>query len=122
MASDGTWWGGLKATWPDWLNFTVGAWMILSAFVPDLSGPSPGPVASDVSGVAIAAVSLAAVARVAFWKEWTNFLLGLWLVAAPWVLGIGQFDPFWNFVLDGPFLIGHAGYQIVNPPQQRAGA
>ncbi len=116
-------WQWLKKTWPDWLNLTVGAWMIFSAFVPSFAGPPAGAWASGVSGLAIAAVSAAAIVSVEFWKEWTNLALGLWLVGAPWALGFAdQASPFWNFVLDGLFLVGHAGYQIVNPPHRRKGA
>jgi hypothetical protein len=121
MASKRTLWQWFKDTWPDWLNFSVGAWMILSAFVPDFSGPPPGPMASGLSGLAIAAVSFAAVVRVKLWKEWVNLLLGLWLVAVPWVLGLRDFNPFWNFVGDGLFLAGHAAYQIIWPPHRREG-
>lgn len=115
MAEQRTWRSWLKDTWPDWLNVTVGAWMILSAFLPEFSGPPPGPVASGLSGIAITLVSLWATVRVTRWKEWANLLLGAWLVAAPWVLHISAFDPFWNFVGDGLFLAVHAAYQLVRP-------
>ena len=114
-------WAWFKDTWPDWLNATVGAWMILSAFVPEFTGHPPGPIASGLSGLAIAVVSLSAVTRVTRWKEWANLLLGFWLIGAPWALGIGGFDPFWNFVGDGLFLAFHAGYQLARPPRQREG-
>jgi hypothetical protein len=38
-------------------------------------------------GAAIAILSLAAMAAFANWKEWGNLLLGIWLIASPWVLG-----------------------------------
>ena len=39
------------------------------------------------SGAAIAAVSIAAIVAFSDWEEWVNVVLGLWLVASPWVLG-----------------------------------
>jgi hypothetical protein len=42
------------------------------------------------SGVAIAAISLGAIIAYASWEEWMNLLLGLWLVASPWILGFTQ--------------------------------
>ena len=111
----------LKKTWPDWLNASVGAWMVLSAFVPMFSGPPPGPLAAGATGVAVLLVSSAAVARMARWKQWANLTLGLWLIGAPWALGIFAFDPFWNYVGDGAFLAFHAAYQLARPPRQRDG-
>lgn len=81
----------------------------------------PGPLASGLSGLAVALVSLAAVWRVTPGKELMNFALGLWLIAAPWALGLHAFDPFWNFVGDGLFLAFHAAYQLARPPRLRPG-
>jgi hypothetical protein len=40
-----------------------------------------------VSGLAIAILAIAALAAFATWEEWLNLILGLWVVASPWVLG-----------------------------------
>ena len=42
------------------------------------------------SGAAIAAISLAALVAFARWEEWANLLLGLWLIASPWLLGFSH--------------------------------
>jgi SPW repeat len=39
------------------------------------------------SGAAIAVLSVAAIIAFSDWEEWINLLLGLWLIASPWVLG-----------------------------------
>ncbi len=41
-------------------------------------------------GGLIAIVSTAAVVAFSDWEEWLNLLLGLWLVAAPWLLGFAH--------------------------------
>lgn len=43
-----------------------------------------------VSGAIIAAISLAAVTAYTNWEEWANLLLGLWLIASPWILGFAH--------------------------------
>jgi hypothetical protein len=43
-----------------------------------------------VSGALIAAISLGAIAAYANWEEWTNLLLGAWLVVSPWVVGFAH--------------------------------
>ena len=42
------------------------------------------------SSAAIAIISLAAMFAVAYWEEWTNLLVGIWLVMSPWVLGFAH--------------------------------
>jgi hypothetical protein len=40
-----------------------------------------------MSGAVIAAMSIAAAVAFSNWEEWLNLLVGLWLIASPWVLG-----------------------------------
>ena len=40
-----------------------------------------------VSSAFLAAISLAAVIAFREWEDWANCLLGLWILASPWVLG-----------------------------------
>lgn len=41
----------------------------------------------SLSGALIAALSLGAIAAYASWEEWSNLVLGAWLVVSPWLLG-----------------------------------
>ncbi|GAB1716101.1 MAG: hypothetical protein NTAFB05_11430 [Nitrobacter sp.] len=42
------------------------------------------------SSAAIGAISAAALLAFAWWKEWANLALGLWLIASPWLLGFAH--------------------------------
>jgi hypothetical protein len=42
------------------------------------------------SAAAIAVISLAAMLAFAWWKEWANLALGLWLIVSPWLLGFAH--------------------------------
>jgi SPW repeat len=42
------------------------------------------------SGAAIVAISIAAIVAFSDWEEWTNLLLGLWLIVSPWALGFAH--------------------------------
>jgi hypothetical protein len=42
------------------------------------------------SSLAVIAISLAAIAAFAKWEEWANLLLGIWLIASPWILGFAH--------------------------------
>jgi len=39
---------------------------------------------------AVVALSLAAIFAYANWEEWVNLLVGVWLIASPWILGFPQ--------------------------------
>lgn len=59
---------------------------------PWLFARANGAAAIDfwASSAAIAAISLAGIIAFANWEEWANFLLGLWLIVSPWVLGFAH--------------------------------
>ncbi|HZP78799.1 MAG TPA: SPW repeat protein [Pseudolabrys sp.] len=66
--------------------------MVLGAFLfvsPWLFAFAHGVVAADAwfSSAIIVIVSLATLVGFAEWEEWLAFLLGVWLVVSPWVLG-----------------------------------
>lgn len=43
-----------------------------------------------LSAVAIIAMSSAAIFTYANWEEWTNVIVGLWLITSPWILGFAH--------------------------------
>jgi hypothetical protein len=42
------------------------------------------------SSLAVILISLAAIAAFAKWEEWANLILGVWLIASPWILGFAH--------------------------------
>jgi SPW repeat len=46
-----------------------------------------GRVDAEVSGYALIALSAAGFVAFADWEEWLKVAVGLWLIAAPWLLG-----------------------------------
>ena len=70
----------------DIYNLLLAAFLFIS---PWMFAQANGTAAADlrVSGVAVAILSLAAMLAFATWEEWANLLLGLWLIASPWILG-----------------------------------
>lgn len=43
-----------------------------------------------VGGALVAITSVAAIVAFSEWEEWLNLLLGIWLVAAPWILAFAH--------------------------------
>jgi heme/copper-type cytochrome/quinol oxidase subunit 3 len=70
----------------DVANLVLGAILLAS---PWIFGFASGAVSNNalVSGVIIAVISIAALAAFAVWEEWLNLIVGLWVLASPWVLG-----------------------------------
>jgi hypothetical protein len=73
--------------WQDPVNAVLGAWLILSPWVSRFSGDMTATANSVVIGVALLAAALGAMLMPRAWEEWTEAVLGLWMIAAPWVLG-----------------------------------
>lgn len=51
---------------------------------------SAGRIDLWATAAMIALISLAAIIAYENWEEWANLLLGLWLIASPWLLGFAH--------------------------------
>jgi hypothetical protein len=70
----------------DVANLILGAILLVS---PWIFGFPSGAASQNafVSGIVIAAISIAALTAFAVWEEWLNLILGIWVLVSPWVLG-----------------------------------
>ncbi|GLR88937.1 SPW repeat protein [Bradyrhizobium iriomotense] len=75
-----------RETVPDLYNLFLAAVLFLSPWLFRLTN-EPGKVDLWISGIIIGLVSLAAVIAYRDWEEWLNVLMGVWLIASPWLLG-----------------------------------
>jgi hypothetical protein len=73
--------------WQDPLNAVIGAWLVLSPWVAGFSGDTVAMTNALVVGVALVAAALGAMLVPRAWEEWTEAVLGLWLIVSPWALG-----------------------------------
>ena len=83
----------------EWVTVLAGAWVALSTWV--APAMDPGAVLSGAAqanhliiGIAVVALGLAGVFAFRFWEEWVLALLGLWLLASPWLFGFTHVGPF----------------------------
>lgn len=81
--------------WQNWLTTLIGVWVfltpnVLPSFFPDAAVTGLVPWNHYIVGLAIAATGIAAIIAYQFWEEWIGMLLGLWLVASPWLLGFSN--------------------------------
>ncbi|MFC5520057.1 SPW repeat protein [Polaromonas jejuensis] len=73
--------------WQDPLNALLGVWVILSPWALGYQDTTVAMVNAVVIGLALIAAALGAIFVPRAWEEWTEVVLGAWLVIAPWVLG-----------------------------------
>ncbi|MGJ5154046.1 SPW repeat protein [Bradyrhizobium sp. HKCCYLR1023] len=68
--------------------YTLGCGLFL-AVAPWLFGfvSSVGRINAELAGAAVIVLSLGGLLAFADWEEWLKVALGVWLVAAPWLLG-----------------------------------
>jgi SPW repeat len=69
----------------DAYNLVLGAFLFVS---PWLFAFSYGPARLDTwtTGILVVAVSIAALVAFAEWEEWVSLILGVWMIASPWLL------------------------------------
>lgn len=109
--------GGQSNTWEDWTNLVLGLWLIASPWILQFT---TAPVAARnvwIAGGIIAVLAAAALYQVQQWEEWTNAVIGIWLVVSPWVLGFSN-DAVttWNSAIIGLVVLCVAGWELYALP------
>jgi len=92
--------------WQDWTNVLLGAWLVLAPFIGIGVVSDIAAINSYLIGTAVVLFAFAAINHADLWKEYTNLALGVWLIAAPFVLSFSKLvGPTYNQVIVG-LLIG----------------
>lgn len=109
--------------WQDWLNGIVGIWLIVSPWVLRF-GMTTGPQSTMtwnfvVSGAIALVLAIAALSAYRMWEEWVDVILGLWLIASPWVLNFHTIRPaLWSAIISGAVIVIAAGWNLIDERQQ----
>ncbi len=111
--------GGQSNAWEDWTNLVLGLWLSASPWVFQFTTASAAVWNALISGCIIALLAAAALYQVKKWEEWTNAVIGIWLVVSPWVLGFSN-DPVttWNAVIVGLLVLCVAGWELYTLPAE----
>jgi hypothetical protein len=99
------------------LRFVLGAWVLYAPFMRDELSVS---VATLWNYLAVGGcVVMLAVMRIVFVREagifrWAHLLLGLWMIASPWVFEyVGEEAAFWNSAVSGALIAVLATWSLV---------
>jgi hypothetical protein len=90
------------------LNIAVGIWVLASPYVLQFTVYDAARISATAVGPFVVGFALTrlAVEPRWFWAGWINVLLGLWLVATPFLFGLaGVTDVMLNFVISGILVI-----------------
>lgn len=100
--------------WQDWVNAVLGLWVFISPWIPQFGGA--GDLATWnfwIVGFAVAFLAAGALSAFQRWEEWTNIVLGVWLLASPWLLGFSTSAALtWNAVIIGGLVAVFAGWAL----------
>ncbi len=103
-----------QVKYADALNIIVGIWLILAAFALGFTDVSIALWNSIIVGVAIIVVSALRISSESdrwYWLSWVTFVLGLWLIASPFILGYdGQIRPMASDVFAGIAVVLLSGF------------
>lgn len=73
--------------WQDWVMLAFGVWLIVSPFIlPYISYTGMAAWVSYLFGIAVAAFAIVALFYPRMWEEWVNLVLGIALIAMPFLL------------------------------------
>ncbi len=76
--------------WQDWLNVILGAWLIASPWALGFADTQPAAGTAWALGAAIVVLAGTAVYMPKAWEEAVSIVLGLCLLASPWVMGFAD--------------------------------
>ena len=75
--------------WQDWASFALALWLAVSPWLADYAAHDAATANAAVCGLALALVAHFGFSCDELSTEWLNLGGGLWLVAAPFMLGFG---------------------------------
>lgn len=95
--------------WQDWTNVLLGVFLVLAPAIGIGVFYDVAAINSYVTGAAVALFAFAAISHADLWKEYTNLVLGLWLIVAPFVLNFTNLvGPTYNQIIVGLLISGIA--------------
>ena len=81
------------------INAVLGAFLFVSPWLVGFRDVQAASWNAWICGVAVLVFAVAAATELQEWEEWVNGALGLWTIAAPWVLGFaGTAVAMWTHV------------------------
>lgn len=114
--------------WLSWVAFLGGLWLIISPFILGYSATNAAMNNDVIVGVIVGVLALITIIwarQTASWLSWIIALVGIWEIAAPFLLGYtSTTSAAWNGVILGIIILvfsGARGLSLQGAPEQRYG-
>jgi len=98
--------------WQDVVNAVLGVWLILSPWAIGFQAEQVAMANAIIIGVLLLAAALGAIFVPRAWEEWTEGVLGLWMIVSPWALGFSALSARGNAVLSGIVIVLLAAWTL----------
>ena len=100
--------------WEDWVSWGLGFWLLIAPWTLRFDLEPAATHAAVITGVLLILVEAITLSAFRAWEEWLNVILGLWLIAAPWVIAASGAAAT-NFIIVGLVVLALAIYEMRNP-------
>ena len=98
------------------LNILAGLWLVLAPWALAYATVEAAMWNSVIVGLAIAIMAIVRVGMPLQYEgiSWVNFLLGIWLILSPFLLGFGAVEAaMWNSVIVGLIVLALAAWSAI---------
>jgi hypothetical protein len=92
-------------TWEDWLGIGLGCLIAISPWIAGETGTWAVTLNAVLVGVVIVCLAAFELVDLRRWEEIGAFLVGLWLIASPYVLGYSGALRIWHLVLGAAVVV-----------------
>ncbi|MCY7370352.1 MAG: SPW repeat protein [Polaromonas sp.] len=110
----------MRSHWQDAVNALLGAWTVLSPWALGVQADPALTSNAVLVGLALIAVTMGAMLVPRAWEEWSEALVGLWLMESPWVAGFaGQRQAVLSALITGAAVVALAMWTLPSDPDYR---
>jgi len=97
----------------DWIALLSAGCLFVSPWLLGFAAEATPAWNAWISGAAIAALAVIALATEVDWEDWLSLVLGVWVAAAPWILGFAAIThALWAHLVLGLALVAIAAWAL----------
>jgi hypothetical protein len=103
------------------LDALAGLWLVVAPFILGFAGEQAALWSTVISGLVVGVLAASRSMGEGYqyvWPNWVSLLAGIWLAAAPFVLGFVSTVAVWNSAILGLIVIAFSIWGIASTPEE----